>query len=145
MNTVRIGAGLIEMLERAAWQAAPNEACALLLGVREDAVANVTSAVLADNVTDGDPETSFEVDPAMHVRLQKLVREGGPEIVGVWHSHPKGPAQPSQTDQSRSVEPGWIWLITGHGGSVSATAAFFAGADDPHLLAPVAMDVLPAS
>lgn len=145
MKSVRIGSGLIEMLERTAWHAAPNEACALLLGAWDGAVADVMSAVVANNVTDSDPETSFEVDPAMHIRLQKLSRAGGPEIIGVWHSHPKGPAQPSETDQSRSVEPGWIWLITGHDRDEPATAAFVAAGTKPYLLAPAILDVLPAS
>jgi len=144
MKTVRIGAGLIDMLERAAWHATPHEACALLLGCVDDDTVDVATAVVTDNVTSGDPETSFEIDPAMHIQMQKLARVGGPSVIGVWHSHPKGAPQPSDTDKAQSVELGWLWLITGHvADGVSVTHAFVAGDTDPHDLKPARMDVTP--
>lgn len=141
---MRIGAGLVDMLERAAWHASPHEACALLLGSADNSTFTVATAVVTENVTVGDPETSFEIDPAIHIQMQKLARAGGPSVIGVWHSHPKGAAEPSDVDKAQSVEPGWVWLITGHTpDSDSVTRAFVASATNSHELQPASMDVTP--
>jgi len=131
---VRLSATLLDMLERTAWQAEPHEACALLLGEVGEAGICVTQAVVTDNVTEGNPETSFEIEPSMHILLQKAARAGGPQIVGVWHSHPNGVARPSAADKSQSVEPGWVWLISGVREGVADHAAFRAAQGDPHQL-----------
>ncbi len=132
--SVRLSATLLEMLERTAWQAEPHEACALLLGEADEAGVSITQAVVTDNVTEGNPETSFEIDPGMHILMQKAARAGGPQIVGVWHSHPNGVARPSDADKAQSVEPGWVWLISGVRDGAIDHAAFRAGEGDPHQL-----------
>ncbi|WP_286828140.1 MULTISPECIES: M67 family metallopeptidase [Kordiimonas] len=131
---VRLSATLLEMLERTAWQAEPHEACALLLGEVGGSEVKLTQAVVTDNVTEGNPETSFEIDPGMHILMQKAARAGGPQIVGVWHSHPNGVAWPSDTDRAQSVEPGWVWLISGVRDGMCEHGAFRAGTGDPHQL-----------
>ena len=122
-------------LNGAARAALPHEACALLLGVRETAGVRITDVALSPNVTNGDPARSFEIDPSLHVRLQKAARTGGPALVGVWHSHPTGPARPSPDDRSRSVMGGWVWLITaipaGDTGTDLETGAFWAMEEAP--------------
>lgn len=131
---VRLSATLLEMLERTAWQAEPHEACALLLGEVGGSEVKLTQAVVTDNVTEGNPETSFEIDPGMHILIQKAARAGGPQIVGVWHSHPNGVARPSDTDRAQSVEPGWVWLISAARNGTCNHNVFIAAADDPQRL-----------
>lgn len=112
---VRIGRDLLSGLERAMWQASPYEACGLLLGEWECDTATITQIVITENVTAGDPTVRFEIDPAVHILIQKAAREGAPAIIGVWHSHPGGAAVPSEEDRRQSVEPGWVWLISADG------------------------------
>jgi proteasome lid subunit RPN8/RPN11 len=38
-------------------------------------------------------------------------------IIGVYHSHPNGPATPSETDIAEARYPDWLHLIVGLGGS----------------------------
>jgi len=139
--TVRLSTTLVEMLERTAWQAEPHEACALLLGETAEGVVTITQAVVMDNVTEGNPETSFEIDPGMHILMQKAARAGGPQIVGIWHSHPNGVASPSNADKAQSVERGWVWLITAAKDGAVDHAAFRADPDDPHQLDSCALEV----
>lgn len=72
-----------------------------------------------------------ELDPAVHIRLLRELREaGGPErIVGHWHSHPNGRDEPSAKDAAMASDPGMLWLI-------SAVAA--AGAGPPRGFRPQA-------
>ena len=91
-----------------AWAAAVPDAevCGLLFG--EDGV--IISAILAANhaVT---PTTSFEIDPAVLIAAHKAERAGGPQIIGHFHSHPNGLAEPSPTDAQMADADGKLWLI----------------------------------
>lgn len=96
---------------RAAAEAAfPQEACGLLIGGgARDGVA-VKDVVPSVNVAD-DPARRFEVDPALHLRIQRELRGTGWQVVGVYHSHPDGAAQPSAEDVACIVDPAMIWVI----------------------------------
>lgn len=39
----------------------------------------------------------------------------GWRLGGVFHSHPRGAAEPSMADIERAVEPEWLYLIVGFG------------------------------
>lgn len=130
-------AQMVSLLADHAQNAAPREACGLLVGRPGSRMVTVTDFHLSENHSDGDTMSSFEIDPALHLRLQRDARESGQAVVGVWHSHPMGLPEPSATDQARSLEKGWIWLITGkEPGAGWQTRAFLAG-EDPHALMPV--------
>ena len=74
-------------LTRWSQEASPSEACGLLLGSGRE----VEWAILADTAAaDGH---SFELPPAL-----LLAYAGDPAWVGVWHSHPEGPAELSESD-----------------------------------------------
>jgi desampylase len=84
----------------------PREACGLLLG-RGDRIETVAaSANVAVN-----PEREFEIDPALLLRCHREARAGGPAVLGWYHSHPNGRAEPSAIDAERAVEDGKLWLI----------------------------------
>ncbi|WP_308912029.1 M67 family metallopeptidase [Pseudokordiimonas caeni] len=125
--SVKLAPGLLEALETLALQAAPHEACAMLMGAPDHVVGHVPSP----NVTEGDPARHFEIDPALLLRLHREAREGGPAIVGVWHSHPGGRPEPSDEDRARSVEPSWVWLITAVQGGRCETRCWRASEHQP--------------
>jgi len=83
------------------------------------------------NVSTGDPRTSFEIDPKVLFDAQREARKGGPEIIGIWHSHPRGDTAPSAIDRARSVERNWVWLITGFDNGEVITKGYLSGVDDP--------------
>ena len=95
-----------------AWatDAYPEEACALIVGMGDPPV--ITRLVPCANVA-SDRRRRFEVDPAARIRLEIALRGTAERVVGVWHSHPGGPPEPSATDGAMIYEPDLIWLITG--------------------------------
>lgn len=128
----------LENLEIAAAKAGRVEACALLVGLSGADHITVTDIHFSANVTGEDPERSFEIDPSLHLGLQRAARADKHKIVGVWHSHPGGYARPSEQDRARSIEKGWVWLISGRpeggiGSSTWETKAYRAG-ENPHSL-----------
>jgi proteasome lid subunit RPN8/RPN11 len=86
--------------------ASANEVCGLLFGTGEE----VLHAVKCANVA-ADPATTFEVDPASLIAAHKAARAGGPALVGHYHSHPTGSAEPSARDAEAAMGDGALWLI----------------------------------
>jgi proteasome lid subunit RPN8/RPN11 len=54
---------------------------------------------------------SFEIDPAAHIALLRKLRGTGRAIIGCYHSHPNGRAEPSARDIARAAEVDFLWLI----------------------------------
>lgn len=84
----------------------PHEACGLLLG----SPGHVQQARPARNVAEK-PETHFEIDPALLLAAHRNARADGLSVIGHYHSHPGGHAEPSKRDAARAVQNGQIWLV----------------------------------
>jgi len=95
-------------IARHAVQDAPRECCGFLLGTS----GRVAFALPATN-TSTTPLTRYRVDPREHVALQRILRRLTPPlaIVGVYHSHPRGPAAPSSSDVRESHVREWAHVI----------------------------------
>jgi proteasome lid subunit RPN8/RPN11 len=100
---------LAALLEGAV-KAAPEEACGLLLGAGGAIDEARTCANLA-----ADPRHFFELDPVALIAAHRAERDGGPALLGYWHSHPSGVAEPSAEDQRQASGDGKVWAIIGSG------------------------------
>jgi desampylase len=99
-----------------AWakQAGEHECCGLVFGT-DGKVARVE---LAENDA-AETTHSFEIDPSALIAAEKQARQGGPHILGYFHSHPNGVAKPSNRDGYMAADDGRIWLIIA-GGQITA-------------------------
>ncbi|MEP3420564.1 MAG: M67 family metallopeptidase [Erythrobacter sp.] len=100
----------------AAHEAHPNEACGILLGrltghAKCDSV-TIAAFIPTKNVHQS-PQTHFEIDPQTLIDAHRNARHGGAQVIGCFHSHPKGVAKPSQTDLDLAANDGAIWAIFG--------------------------------
>jgi len=105
------------------------ECCGLLEGVRDGDLIAVRALHPARNLAPG--VDRFDIDPADHIAAQKAARVRGHAIVGCYHSHPHGRAEPSDVDLMGAGEEGFLWLIVG-GESLNAFVYLrgrFTGAD----------------
>lgn len=121
---LRLSRTLAEAIQSETDAAGSHECCGLLLGDR--AALRVDEIRPAANVA-ADPRHCFEIDPAALLVAHKAARAGGPEIVGHYHSHPRGAPVPSATDAAMAAGEGEIWLIAGKGGAVQAWHAGASG------------------
>ena len=96
----------IKAMRGAAKLAHPREACGILLGEG----ARITVFREAANVH-ANPETHFEIDPEALIAAHRSAREGADQVLGYFHSHPRGSAEPSATDQAMAARDGRIWAI----------------------------------
>lgn len=89
---------------------ADEEVCGLLLGRGN----RVETRLACRNVA-AEPAVSFEIDPAQLIAAHRAARSGGPTVLGSYHSHPGGIAEPSARDAAAAAPDGSLWLIIGAG------------------------------
>ena len=105
---------LSESVNAFARQGYPHETCGLLLGVRRGDAYMVSRVRRARNLNVERAEDRYELDPDDFLAADREASEAGLDIVGIWHSHPDHPAQPSATDRE-AAWPGWSYLIVSVG------------------------------
>lgn len=104
--SLQVTSGVIAALRARARQAAPAECCGLLLGCH----GRITEARAASNVAE-DPLRRFEIDPVSLLKAHREARDGGPELLGYYHSHPNGHPAPSATDCEHASGDLRVWAI----------------------------------
>lgn len=130
---------LAEQVRAEARAAHPAECCGLLVGQGAPLSpegARVGEVVPARNLEAARREDRFEIDPALRLavmrRLGLMEGDGaararaaiqGPRVLGHYHSHPGGRAEPSEVDRRRADEAGLVWLIVGADGALGAWLA----------------------
>lgn len=130
---IQLSALLKEEFDRQALDAMPYEACGLLLGQKSGRVLVIRNCIFSKNMSANDKRRSFEIDPELYLKLQRETRNRPIGVVGVWHSHPNGVANLSETDKAMSVEPGWIWLVSAVQEDDTPLKAFIADEKDSHI------------
>ncbi len=83
----------------------PEEACGLLGGLagRVLRVYPVPNALHSP--------VRYRMEARAQVQAQHDIERRGWEMLGVYHSHPRGPAAPSPTDAAEAAYPQCAWLI----------------------------------
>jgi proteasome lid subunit RPN8/RPN11 len=90
---IRVSRAAIDAVLAHARETAPAECCGLLLG----RATNIVEAVRTRNVADH--PSRFTIDPKDHIDGRRDARRRGLEVVGFYHSHPRSPSTPSETDR----------------------------------------------
>ena len=134
----RISSAALQQIVAAAAASPDAEICGLLFG-SADVIGHAEPCA---NVA-ADPARSFEIDPRRLIAAHKAMRDGGPALIGCYHSHPRGPATPSPRDAAAAAPDGWLWLIAGQG-EVTAWRAVAAGCVEGRF-EPITLMVAPAA
>ncbi|RGP39934.1 Desampylase [Altererythrobacter insulae] len=103
---IEVARDVVDLIRTQALAAGPRECCGILLGEG----GRITQALATPN-SHALPETHFEIDAQSLIDAHRAEREGGPGILGYYHSHPTGEAAPSATDQAMAAGDGRIWVI----------------------------------
>ena len=102
-----ISSALAEELLAHAKADAPNEACGILSG--SAAEGRATTYHRARNA-DASPYV-YTVHPDDLVRIVMGIDDAGEDLVAIFHSHTRTPAEPSPTDRRQAMYPGAIYLL----------------------------------
>ena len=89
----------------------PNESCAILYGNKKGEESTVKEIWLTENI-DASP-IEFTLSNEQTLEMYKKSEELNLEIIGIFHSHPKGEAYPSHTDEKfmKINQDGYVWII----------------------------------
>lgn len=120
---VTIASGLADRMRALAAASPDAEICGLLLGRDPGRIEAIRPAA---NVA-ATPGTRFEIDPAVLFAALREERGGGQRLLGHYHSHPSGRAEPSPRDAAAADGSGALWLIVA-GDAIGAWRAVSGGA-----------------
>ncbi len=111
MKEIILNQSQLDILTEHAMKSGQDESCAMLLGIQEEEKWNVKEIFLTQNV-DGNPEAEFTISPEELLSGYKYAEEEHLELVGIFHSHPKSIALPSNTDRKFMGLNGDVpWII----------------------------------
>ncbi|QCS41280.1 desampylase [Natrinema versiforme] len=89
----------------------PAEICGVLGGEYEpEGRSRVRSQYPAENVAETS-RTRYEIEPEEQLAIFDRLEDRGEDIVGFYHSHPRGPPRPSATDTAQATWPNRSYLI----------------------------------
>ena len=93
---IKISESLRKNLELHANEQNPYEACAILLGNKDEKIWEATEIFLTENIEKS--EINFTVSNEQLLEGYKMAEEKSLDVVGIFHSHPKSLPSPSNTD-----------------------------------------------
>jgi proteasome lid subunit RPN8/RPN11 len=132
-ESIAITSDVLRAIVAHAADAAPRECCGLLVGTR----CRVDESVPTRNV-DPNP-TRFRINPAEHIDLNRRLRGSGRTVVGVYHSHVRSAAEPSDSDVAEASYPEFVHVIVSLAGeSQTAVRAFRIAAG---VVTPLALEI----
>lgn len=88
----------------------PNECCGFFYGQeREDKIRRIQVVQKVENAKKGDQSRRFQIDPNDYRKAEKYAIDHDLDLLGVYHSHPDHPAEPSEHD--RKVAMPWFSYV----------------------------------
>ena len=103
---MKISRQLIDKMVAHAREDLPNECCGMIGGRDGEA----TEVVRVENAAAS--PLRYEMDPQGQYNALKSIEDGGAELLGIYHSHTKSAAYPSQTDVNQAVAwPEQVYVI----------------------------------
>ncbi|NIS80268.1 MAG: hypothetical protein GTO14_08675 [Anaerolineales bacterium] len=103
----------------------PNEACGFLFG----SGGKVRVVIPVTNI-DHSP-FRFRMDPKEQIEAMFRMEAEGYELIAIFHSHPRGPQGPSETDVAEAAYPEAFYLVWAPDGADWGCRAFTLATDGP--------------
>ncbi len=113
----------LEEMEQHAEEYYPNECCGFFYG-RDGKVRTISLAKRVQNAKEGDQRRRFQIDPKDYREAERFATQNDLDLLGVYHSHPDHPAEPSEHD--RKVAMPWFSyiIISVQNGEAAATRSW---------------------
>ena len=105
MQTIILTESQKQILSNHAENERPNEACAILFGKK----GKVEKIMLTKNIENS--PVNFTISAEERLEADKIEKESGLEIIGIFHSHPNSEAFPSNTDKKFMELNPEVWII----------------------------------
>lgn len=103
---VRLSQSIVEHINRHGESDYPYECCGFLLGSEKDGVRHITELRMQKNERNESKENRFLISPEAFKDAERYADKTGINLLGIYHSHPDHPADPSEFDR----EHAWPWF-----------------------------------
>jgi len=105
MDQIKIPQKSKETMLKQAFSELPNECCGLILGKN-----GKIKRTLPMKNTEPSPDAYF-MDPIQQVEVFTDMEKKEENLIGIYHSHPKGPSTPSGADLEMAFHPDTAYII----------------------------------
>lgn len=103
--TVHLPETIRQQINRHAEKDYPYECCGFMLGYIRDDVRHITELRIQDNERENSKENRFLISPEAFRDAERYATNQDLDMLGVYHSHPDHPADPSEFDRTHA----WPW------------------------------------
>lgn len=101
---VYIEKDVLEKMHEHAEQTYPDECCGFMYGeYQEDDSRSISRVRPVTNAKEGDKSNRFQIDPLDYQKAEQFALQNKLDLVGVYHSHPDHPGEPSQHDLKQAM------------------------------------------
>lgn len=108
--TLSLPAAIDDAIREHAGSGVPEEVVGVLAGDHGASHSTVARAYRARNAAE-EPRTRYEIAPSQELGLLERIHDADLECVGFYHSHPRGPPEPSGTDARLAAWDGYSYVI----------------------------------
>ncbi len=107
---LKIGRGDAKHIHDHARETYPEECSGVMVGMDAGGMKVVVDVWRAENTHEDERSRRFLIDPKEYIAFEKRASERDMDILGIYHSHPDHPAEPSEYDRDHAW-PGWSYII----------------------------------
>ena len=110
MSTLTLARDAYDAIVRHGYEGADEEVCGVLAGEHGEEESRVREVHRVENVAER-PRIRYRMDSEELFAVVEHIEDAGLEVVGFYHSHPAGSAEPSETDREQATWPGYSYAI----------------------------------
>ena len=107
---IKIGAGDVGNIHDHAKETYPEECSGVIVGMDTGEIKVVVGVWRAENTHEDERSRRFLIDPLIYMKLEQQANERDMDVLGIYHSHPDHPAEPSEYDREHAW-PNFSYII----------------------------------
>lgn len=139
--TIDISAQLLNDIQAHGERAYPEEGAGLMMGFEKDGKRIITNLLFLDNAREESARHNrYLITAEDMLRGENEAEQLGVSIVGIFHSHPDHPNQPSEFDKEYAI-PWYSYLITSVNAGKTSGSKSWRLADDRSTFIPEEIEV----
>ncbi len=109
-SKIRLSQKLIDQFNSQAVDEFPHECCGFLIGNADGEKAEALEYLPAKNKISENKERRFVIDPVEYMEVEENADKRNLSLIGIVHSHPNAPAEPSEFDRTHAFH-GFSYII----------------------------------
>jgi proteasome lid subunit RPN8/RPN11 len=140
---LKISSDLLEQIQQNGERCYPDEGAGLLLGRQEDNRRVVVEFLPLENIREAPARRKrYALSPMDYVRAEREAERSGLEVIGIFHSHPDHPDNPSEYDREWAM-PWFSYLITSVNQGRATSSRSWQLSEDRAVFKKEALEIIP--